>query len=220
MKKIVSAILTLILICLLCTGCSFTEGLSDGLHGFIEDVSALIPNDLEYLLASFTGNKTENPLEDTVFSTGYVNMMKSDKFHMVYSLTPDGEEIEYGLSDNKIGTRADVHIILEDDSFYLINDELQNASAIDPASYPSAPFRFNLENITYVSSGEDSLDGKALSYEDYSAAGGSVRFWFSGSLLYAIEVSNGANNQIIYVLSMDKWVPSDLVTIPANYAKG
>ena len=217
MKKVIALLLCAVLAVSM-TGCTASGGVGGLIKDFASDISGLVPNDVEHLFKSKNGNDSTHA-HDNILSTGYANMLKSDKYYISYSSTPGGEVTEYGRSGVRAGTKTSgTHIVLDDGKYYLLDDVNLTATVIDPANYPSAPLAVDASDITFSEAGEDTMDGKTMTYEDYTAGGGTIRFWLDGSDLYAMDIKQTACTVMIYVTDFSKHVSSELVNVPANYA--
>ena len=86
-KKILAALLSVIMLVSF-SGCSPAETIS----GWLDEASALIPNDIEVIISQILGTETEKEAHEIIFSEGYVNMLKSGTYYMTYLLS-DGTEV-------------------------------------------------------------------------------------------------------------------------------
>ncbi len=214
MKKIAALLLAFALMFAM-TGCSVSETLKN----FASEISSLVPNDVEHLLDSTLGSGSGGNGHESILSTGYANMLKSEKYYLLYSLSPDGDLINFGRSGVRAGSKsAGASIILDNGVYYLLDDVNLTATVIDPASYPTAPVMVDASDIKYADSADGELDGKALVREDYTTGGGDITFWMEGSDLYAIDIQQTNCTKLIYVSDFTKHVTSDLINIPATYA--
>jgi hypothetical protein len=97
-KKILAALLCAAML-LAFSGCSPAETISS----WLDEASALIPNDIELIIAQLTGMETETEDHEIIYSEGYVNMLKSGTYNMVYTLS-DGTEVFYGSNGVRTGS--------------------------------------------------------------------------------------------------------------------
>ena len=97
-KKILAALLCAAML-LAFSGCSPAETISS----WLDEASALIPNDIELIIAQITGMETETEDHEIIYSEGYVNMLKSGTYNMVYTLS-DGTEVFYGSNGVRTGS--------------------------------------------------------------------------------------------------------------------
>ena len=75
MAKRIFAVLLCAIMLVSFSGCSPAEKIST----WLDDVSALIPNDIELIIAQILGTETETEEHEIVFSEGYVNMLKNEE---------------------------------------------------------------------------------------------------------------------------------------------
>ena len=97
-KKITAALLCLVLVLSL-SGCSFAETVGN----WLDSIGDMIPNDVELVLGQLTGREEVSAEHEIIFSEGYVNMLKSGVYHIVYSLS-DGTEVEIGSNGLRFGS--------------------------------------------------------------------------------------------------------------------
>jgi hypothetical protein len=62
-----------------------------------ESAGDIIPNDIEYLVGTLSGDKEDTSDHQIIFSTGYVNMLKNGKY-FIGNTADDGTEISYGTN--------------------------------------------------------------------------------------------------------------------------
>ncbi len=102
LKKILAMLAVLLMTVPILSGCSTAEEIGNLIHKLTESAGDIIPNDIEYLLGSLSGDKENTSDHQIVFSTGYVNMLKSGKYFISYT-ADDGTEISYGTNGIRWG---------------------------------------------------------------------------------------------------------------------
>ena len=102
LKKIMAVLLALLVTVPVLSGCSTAEKVGTWIHKLTEGAGDIIPNDIEYLLGNLSGEKEETTDHQIVFSTGYVNMLKSGSYFISYT-AEDGTEISYGTNGIRWG---------------------------------------------------------------------------------------------------------------------
>lgn len=235
-KRIIAALL-LALMLISFSGCSPAETIS----GWLDEASALIPNDIELIIAQLTG--TEAPAEDheIIFSEGYVNMLKSGTYYFAYTLS-DGTEVMYGSNGVRIGTSypepaelddSDIeydedgnpiepeipheHIVLYEDIYYYIDDDQAKMFTVNPADYKAVPFKISADGIKLSATGTESFGGKNCRFERYSTSAGDITFYFDNTVLYAMTIDQGENITVENITAFNKYLNPSLVAMPDTY---
>ena len=236
-KKILAALLCCIML-LVFSGCSPAEKIS----GWLEEASALIPNDVELIIAQLIGTETETEEHEIFFSEGYVNMLKSGTFYMSYILS-DGTEVMYGSNGVRIGTSypepAELegiepqydengneiepeipheHIVLFEGIYYYIDDDQAKMFTVNPENYKAVPFEISVNNIKLTASGEESFGGKNCRFERYTTSEGDITFYFDSTVLFGIKINQGETVIIENITAFNKYLNPSLVSMPDSYA--
>ena len=164
-KKILAAFLSAAML-LAFSGCSPAETISS----WLDEASALIPNDIELIIAQMTGMENETENHEIILSEGYVNMLKSGTYNMVYVLD-DGTEVMHGSNGLRTGSSypepAELeitepqyddegnviepvipheHIVLDGGIYYYIDDDQEKMFTVNPANYKAVP-GINLQKV-------------------------------------------------------------------------
>ena len=236
-KKILAALLCCIML-LVFSGCSPAEKIS----GWLEEASALIPNDIELIIAQLTGTETETEEHEIFFSEGYVNMLKSGTFYMSYILS-DGTEVMHGSNGVRIGTSypepAELegtepqydengneiepeipheHIVLSEGIYYYIDDDQAKMFTVNPENYKAVPFEISVNNIKLTASGEETFGGKNCRFERYTTSEGDITFYFDNTVLFGMKISQGETVIIENITAFNKYLNPSLVAMPDSYA--
>ncbi len=237
-KKLLAAILCVALLLGL-SGCSGAESVGSWLDRITAGASDIIPNDVELILGQLAGK--EEPLQEheMLFSQGYVNMLKSDNYFIVYHLA-DGTEVQLGYNGVRSGSsypddsqtaapqegdgdgeseqaQPREHIVLADGIYYYVDDAQKKLFTVNPANYKAVPFSISVEGIAYSDAGEETVDGKDCRFEKYTTDSGSITFYFDNAVLYAVSVEQGETHLLSNITAFNKYLDSTLVTLPSSY---
>lgn len=235
-KRIIAALL-LSLMLITFTGCSPAETIS----GWLDEASALIPNDIELIIAQITGMEVAEEDHEIIFSEGYVNMLKSGTYYFTYSLA-DGTEVMYGSNGVRIGTSypepaelkdSDIkydeggnpiepeipheHIVLYEGIFYYIDDDQSKMFTVNPANYKAVPFEISVDGIRLSATGTESFGGKSCRFERYTTEKGDLTFYFDNTVLSGMTVNQGETMVIENITAFNKYLNPSLVAMPDTY---
>ena len=235
-KKILAALLCAAML-LAFSGCSPAETISS----WLDDASALIPNDIELIIAQITGMETETEDHEIIYSEGYVNMLKSGTYNMVYNLS-DGTEVFYGSNGVRTGSSypepseldsaepeydADgnliepevphEHIVLFEGIYYYIDDNQSKMFTVNPANYKAVPFEISTEEIALESTGTETFGGKNCRFERYSTAAGDIVFYFENTVLSGMVIEQGNTVILENITAFNKYLNPTLVSMPESY---
>lgn len=235
-KKILAALLSVIMLVSF-SGCSPAETIS----GWLDEASALIPNDIEVIISQILGTETEKEAHEIIFSEGYVNMLKSGTYYMTYLLS-DGTEVMHGSNGVRTGSSypepAELegvepeydengneiepeipheHIVLFEGTYYYIDDNQSKMFTVNPDNYKAVPFEISTENIKLSATGEESFGGKNCRFERYTTAKGDITFFFENSVLYGIVIEQGDPISIENITAFNKYLNPSLVSMPDSY---
>ena len=235
-KKILAALLcAAMLVCF--SGCSPAETVS----GWFDDLSTLIPNDVELIIAQILGMEEEVTDHEMIISEGYVNMLKNGTYYMSYVLA-DGTEVMHGCNGVRTGSSypepaelegvepeydADgnliepeiphEHIVLYKDVYYYIDDNQSKMFTVNPAEYKAVPFEISTANIVLASTGSETFSGKNCRYEKYSTTDGDITFYFENTVLCGMVIDQGENIVIENITAFNKYLNPTLVSMPESY---
>lgn len=239
-KKMLAVVLCAALLLGL-SGCSGAEGVGSWLDKITAGASDIIPNDVELILGQLAGKEEPVQAHETQFSQGFVSMLKSDNYYIVYHLA-DGTEVQFGYNGVRSGssypdeagvagepqydddgnkieqTQPMEHIVLSEGTYYYVDDAQKKLFTVNPANYKAVPFNISVEGIAYEGAGEETVDGKACRTEKYTTDSGSITFYFDNAVLYAMNVEQGSGHMLSNITSFSKYLDSTLVTLPASYA--
>ena len=235
-KKILTAFLCAAML-LAFSGCSPAETISS----WLDEAGALIPNDIEMIIVQMTGMEVETEEHEIILSEGYVNMLKSGTYNMVYVLE-DGTEVIYGSNGVRTGSSypepseidstepeydADgnliepepphEHIVLFEGIYYYIDDNQSKMFTVNPADYKAVPFEISTENITLSSTGKETFGGKNCRFERYSTAKGDITFYYENTVLCGMIIAQGENITLENITAFNKYLNPTLVSMPESY---
>lgn len=219
------------------SGCSPAETIS----GWLDDVSALIPNDVELIIAQILGTETEKEEHEIIFSEGYVNMLKTGTYYMVYTLS-DGTEVMHGSNGVRTGSSypepAELkdtevkydengnaiepeipheHIVLSEGTYYYIDDNQSKMFTVNPENYKAVPFEIYVSNIRLIATGNESFGGRNCRFERYTTSEGEITFYFENTVLYGMTVNQGKNITVENITAFNKYLNPSLVSMPESY---
>ena len=235
-KKILAALLAAVMLVSF-SGCSPAETIS----GWLDEASALIPNDVEMIISQIFGTETETEEHEIYFSEGYVNMLKSGTYFMTYVL-PDGTEVMYGSNGVRTGTSypepaefegtepqydengneiepeiPHEHIVLSEGIYYYIDDNQAKMFTVNPENYKAVPFEISAENIKLTAAGNESFAGKDCRFERYSTNAGDITFYFENTVLVGMKIEQGRTVVLENITAFNKYLNPSLVSMPDSY---
>lgn len=235
-KKILAALLSVIMLVSF-SGCSPAETIS----GWLDEASALIPNDIEVIISQILGTETEKEAHEIIFSEGYVNMLKSGTYYMTYLLS-DGTEVMHGSNGVRTGSSypepAELegvepeydengneiepeipheHIVLFEGTYYYIDDNQSKMFTVNPDNYKAVPFEISTEGIALAETGGSPFNNKHCRFERYTTAKGDITFFFENSVLYGIVIEQGDPISIENITAFNKYLNPSLVSMPDSY---
>ena len=235
-KRILAALICAIMLVSF-SGCSPAEKIS----GWLDEASALIPNDVELIIAQILGTETETEEHEIIFSEGYVNMLKTGTYFMTY-LLDDGTEVMHGSNGVRTGSSypepaelketepeydADgnliepeiphEHIVLFEGTYYYIDDNQSKMFTVDPKNYKAVPFEISADGIRLIATGNESFGGKNCRFERYATSDGELTFYFENTVLFGIAVNQGENIAIKNITAFNKYLNPSLASMPDSY---
>ena len=235
-KKFLAAFLCAIMLVSF-SGCSPAETIS----GWLDEISALIPNDVELIINQMAGIETETEDHEIFYSEGYVNMLKSGTYNMVYTLS-DGTEVMHGSNGVRTGSSypepselkntepeydADgneiepeiphEHIVLFEGTYYYIDDNQSKMFTVNPDNYKAVPFEISTDNIKLIASGEETFGGKTCRFERYSTNDGNLTFYFVNTVIFGMKIEQGETVVIENITAFNKYLNPSLVAMPDSY---
>lgn len=235
-KKILSALLCAVML-ISFSGCSPAETVS----GWLDNVSALIPNDVELIIAQLFGTEINTEEHDIVFSEGYVNMLKNGTYCLRYTLS-DGTEVTYGSNGIRTGSTypeyvnsassepqydengneitvsvPQEHIVLSNGTYYYIDDAQAKMFTVNPDNYKAVPFEISTDNISLSAIGEENFGDKLCHFERYSTSNGDITFYFDSTVLFGLKVEQGETVVIENIITFTKYLNHSLVSMPDSY---
>ncbi len=235
-KRILAALICAVML-ISFSGCSPAEAIS----GWLDEASALIPNDVEMIIAQILGTETETEEHEIIFSEGYVNMLKTGTYYMAYVLS-DGTEVMYGSNGVRTGSSypepAELegvepqydengneiepeipheHIVLFGGTYYYIDDDQMKMFTVNPDNYKAVPFEISANNIKLTATGSESFAGKNCRFERYNTSEGDITFYFENTVLYGMKIEQGKTVVIENITAFNKYLNPALVSMPETY---
>ncbi len=162
-----------------------------------------------------------------LLSGAYVDMMKNKEYMMVYKATVDFEgqsmEVEATVAvkgeDSAMTSKGqgfETSMIFKDNKVYMIDHAGKTVTSwSDSGGYTDEmeTGSFEADDMTYLGNGKE--DG--LVYEEYSTAGGNVKYYFDGKDLVRIATVIEGQKMVMDIIEMSNRVPADMLEIPAGY---
>lgn len=241
MQKKLLAVLLCVGLLLGLSGCSGAESVGSWLDKITEGAKDIIPNDVELILGQLAGKEAPQEEHNIIFSQGYVNMLKSDSYHIVYTLS-DGTEVQLGYNGVRSGSSYPEpdelkntepqydsegneiepeipceHIVLSDGTYYYVDDAQKKLFTVNPANYKAVPFLISVEGIAFDNAGDTEFEGKNCRFEKYTTESGSITFYYENAVLFAMTVEQGEAHTLSNIISFNKYLDSTLVTLPSSY---
>lgn len=235
-KRIIAALL-LVFMLVSFTGCSPAETIS----GWLDEASALIPNDVEMIIAQITGMEIETEDHEIILSEGYVNMLKSGTYYFAYTLE-DGTEVMHGSNGVRTGSSypepaelddSDIeydeegnpippeipheHIVLYEGIYYYIDDDQAKMFTVNPANYKAVPFEISVSGIKLSATGTDNFDGESCRFERYSTDSGDITFYYKNTVLIGMKIDQNGGIIISGITAFNKYLNPSLVAMPDTY---
>lgn len=191
------------------------------------------------------GNEPEKepPEESEAISTGegdelgdrlakvYTDMMKSGKYYMKYRTTIEIEgqkevaEMEIAVNGDDSAIISSMsggksHIVNKEDKTYLIDYDTKSVLVIGSGMMMEDmdDADIDTEGLTYKGDGHGEFLGKNLFYEEYTTETGAIKYYFDGKKFVGMEILEEGVTQILEILEMGADYPSDIFTVPADFA--
>jgi outer membrane lipoprotein-sorting protein len=159
----------------------------------------------------------------------YMDIFASEVYYMKYSLEVDGEdmgtEVEMAINKDDMATKTEFEmdgevftsrIVTKGNSMYMINDETQTVMVMNmPVDAESNDYA----KYEYIGSGTGTVKGKTLPYEEYELDSATMKYYFDGNDLYAIETKDSDTNTVALMIihEFSTNIPADMFDIPADY---
>ncbi|MBQ6878332.1 MAG: hypothetical protein IJO22_08060 [Oscillospiraceae bacterium] len=235
-KKILAALLCAAMLFSF-SGCSPAESIS----GWLDEASALIPNDVEMIISQILGTDTEEEEHEIIFSEGYVNMLKNGTYYMTYLLS-DGTEVMYGSNGVRTGSSypepAELegvepqydsdgnviepeipheHIVLFEGTYYYIDDDQAKMFTVNPDNYKAVPFEISTENIKLAATGSETFKSKNCRFERWTTTAGDIIFYFENTVLFGMVIEQGKTVTLENITAFNKYLNPSLCAMPDSY---
>ena len=179
------------------------------------------------------GGTSAPEIAGETLSTAYADLMKSGNYYMKYAVEMDmaGEKIEskieaaynsegYAMTTemNTGGVAVRTRMIIKGDTMYIIDDGAKSVMEMPVAANPSASNdNTDYSGLQYLGKGTDTLRGKTLTYEEYESSGVTLRYYFDGKDLYAMESKMGSVSTLMIIEALSDKIPPGIFDIPAGY---
>lgn len=162
-----------------------------------------------------------------LLSSDYTDLMNSGKYFLKYKgkitvgdmdgeatviFAMDGDKsssiMEFnGMKTRTISINKKTYIFDDDSKTYFINTVYTGTD--EPMPVP--------ENIEYLGSGKETINGKDLVYEEYNSDVGKIKYYFDDSGLFAISSINNDASIFMEILELSGKVTDDMFKIPSDY---
>lgn len=219
-KNLLKTIICFILILSL-SACSPVETVS----GWIDSFMSLFPNDIEATI----GNNIKDEDHVMILSTGYVNTLKNESYHIVYHLD-DGREVSLATNGTRYASTyqsrvpsfegeevPSEHIVLSKDIYYWVDDNAKTLYKVNPANYEAFPIEIETSGISFSSSGDTTWNGMNVTYETYSTDSGKITFYYSSKIICGMLIEQDKTYELKNVTSIDKYYSSSFIALPSAY---
>lgn len=235
-KKILSVLVCVIMLFAF-TGCSPAEVVG----GWLDEVENMIPNDVELIISQILGTDKKTEEHEIILSEGYVNMLKSGTYNIVYILS-DGTETTLGSNGIRIGSSypepsevkagepeyyeggnliepeiPNEHIVLYEGIYYYIDDNQGKMFTVNPAEYKAVPFEISTANIKLSATGNQKFGDKDCRFESYSTSDGDIVFYFDNNILCGMKVDQNGGYVLEHIVAFNKYLNPSLVAMPDSY---
>jgi len=165
-------------------------------------------------------------------SAAYAGMMKGGKYYMKYSteMEAEGEKVQTkaqmayegdnyaSISEMNMGGMAiKSRTIKKGDAMYSINDAAKTVMKIAVPTSPEKGKPADFSGLNYLGDGKGTVNGKSLPYEEYGFEGGTLRYYFDGKKLYAMESKMTEATMLMLVEEFSDKIPAGIFDIPTDY---
>ncbi len=163
-----------------------------------------------------------------LLSSTYVDIMKDGRFYMRYIATVTTDEGDF---ESEIATATDgetvanimdtmgikMRTLVKDGSFYQIDDASKTYMKLDIPEMQMDTGLTETEDLVYLGSGTDSVNGKVLPYEEYQVSDGTIRFYMDNKSLYALVIKTADGDMTMLVLEISDKIPAGMLELQADY---
>lgn len=226
MKKLISISIILIFSMLLVTGCSKKSDVSAEVSA--KEVASEETAPEETVSEETDTNTEEKPEVDVskLKSNPYTELFKSGKYLLKFEgvVDFDPDDIRSDVTIANDGERSLIiieaegsksHILTIGDTSNMI-DDASKSYMVGTISNKESSF-INAESLEYVKSGEETIDGIEMTYEEYKYDIGSLKYYFNKKELYSIVNTNPMESVNMKIIEFSANVTEDMFTIPAGY---
>ena len=172
--------------------------------------------------------ESKAPSAPELLSSAYVDIMKDGRFYMRYTATVTTDEGDF---ESEIATATDgetvanimdtvgikMRTLVMDGSFYQIDDTSKTYMKIDIPETQMDTGLTETEDLVYLGSGTDSVNGKVLPYEEYQVSDGTIRFYMDGKNLYALVIKTADGDMTMVVQEISDKIPAGMLELQADY---
>lgn len=169
--------------------------------------------------------------EGTRLGAMYVDLMKSGKYLIKYeaAYSIDNTDIQLKATvafDQKNidftmeSAQGTVHNLILDGVIYMINDADKSYMKLGiQEEMPEELGAFGNGDMTFIKSGTGTVEGKSLPYEEYDAAGQTVRYYFDGKKLSAIVAPDPSGDIVMRIIEFSDTIPAGMLKLPDGYTE-
>lgn len=172
--------------------------------------------------------ESKTPAVPEPLSAAYVDIMKNGRFYMRYiaTVTTDAgdfeSEIATATDGESVATIVDtmgikMRTLVKEDSFYQIDDASRTYMKMDIPETQMDTALTETEDLAYLGSGTDSVNGKVLPYEEYQFIDGTIRFYMDSKSLYALVVKTADGDTTMVVQEFSDKIPAGMLELQADY---
>lgn len=172
--------------------------------------------------------ESKTPSAPELLSSAYVDIMKDGRFYMRYTATVTTDEGDF---ESEMATATDgetvanimdtmgikMRTLVMDGSFYQIDDAAKTYMKIDIPETQMDTGLTETEDLVYLGSGTDSVNGKVLPYEEYQVSDGTIRFYMENKNLYALVIKTADGDMTMLVQEISDKIPDGMLELQADY---
>ena len=178
---------------------------------------------------SATANQT--PVTSPKLSKVFSDAMRGSKYYMKYTVITDmgGQKMKTkgitGVDGKTIGAEIfmeqmnmKTRSLVKDGNMYMIDDATKTYRVMplqQGATQQSGTADYSA--IKFTGSGNGTIEGKTLPYEEYTVNNVVMRYYIDGAKLYAIETKMNNMTTVMLIEEFSTNVPAELLNLPQGY---